>query len=290
MIIVNPSAHHVSNSSLPEADHPLYDVSTNYALDDMVSHNGVNYKCTVEGTQGIEPAADSPNWSDQGAVNRLKAFDGGLNTASEATDILNYTINATGLINAIALLRLDASQVEVVVTNAQDQEVYRKNVKTAAVGVTNLKDYLLTGYSRIKDVVLLDIPSVVNSTIQINITGSNINLGMVVMGYKKTIGSTQNGFASGIRDFSKTVRDKNTGHVELKQGNFFKKRRLNMRIERSQYSSVERYLTDIRATPSLYIVSQNDADIYVFGYYTNFNLVGTNSKVAFCSINLEGLI
>ena len=62
------------SSTIPENDHPAWDVETAYTTGDDVIHDHRIWRA-LESTTGDEPTAEATEWQDRGPTNRFAMFD-----------------------------------------------------------------------------------------------------------------------------------------------------------------------------------------------------------------------
>ena len=98
----------------------------------------------------------------------------------------------------------------------------------------------------------------------------------------------QQGVRLGIQDYSRKERNE-WGDVVLKQRAFATRVTFQMLVENKQLDNTYRLLTELRATPCLWIGSSDFNSLSVFGFYNNFDISIAYSVYSECSIDIEGL-
>ena len=135
-----------------------------------------------------------------------------------------------------------------------------------------------------------DIPSYPNATLRIDVTSSGTAyIGAFIFGSARSIGiGVQQGVRLGIQDYSRKERNE-WGDVVLTQRAFAKRASFQILVENKQLDNTYRLLTELRATPCLWIGSSDFNSLSVFGFYNNFDISIAYSVYSECSIDIEGL-
>jgi hypothetical protein len=111
MRIIEPIAINdtiLTDSNVPEDDHPEWDASTSYLAGDKVIVISTHriYEA-LQATTGDDPATDDgTNWLDIGATNRYRAFDGSIEGQTVQASSIQYEFTLTGNFGGLALLNI----------------------------------------------------------------------------------------------------------------------------------------------------------------------------------------
>lgn len=124
-------------------------------------------------------------------------------------------------------------------------------------------------------------------------SSSQLEIGSIILGGSLTdIGSTDYGLNAGIVDYSKKDTDV-FGNTIFTQRSFSKKLSCRVMLLNTTLSSVTRLLYNIRATPSVWIPTDEttlkDA-LSVFGYYKDFSISIEHPVHSYCNLEIEGLV
>jgi hypothetical protein len=92
----------------------------------------------------------------------------------------------------------------------------------------------------------------------------------------------------GIKDYSRKETNE-WGDVVLTQRSFAKKAQVPLSLDPAQIDALYDYLSGLRATPALWIVSDQYTSSVVYGYYQDFEILITYKDIADCNLTLEGL-
>jgi len=128
-------------TDVPETDYQEWLVGTNFTAGDycIVAAQHKIYRALVNVTGGSSPEIDilaaTPKWQEVGATNRWKPFDTVVN--SQASQITSTTwVLQPGLIDSIAVLNMDATDVQIVLADQDGNLVTNGTAWTGATGTT----------------------------------------------------------------------------------------------------------------------------------------------------------
>jgi len=156
--------------------------------------------------------------------------------------------------------------------------------------VDNWYDYFYKDYILLSEAIFENIPVYTRTRITVCVVGDIVKCGIVFAGSSTRIGTTQYGASAGIIDYSKKETDEFGTTTFIKRA-FSKRMNVNLILPSSDLFRVQRILSDIRATPCVWIGS--DADIYksliMYGYYKDFSLEIPYPEYSYCSLQVEGL-
>lgn len=285
---------------------PVWAVGTTYALGAIVTVLGATqrrYESLEAGNLGNDPTTSPLKWLDLGATNRWRMFDGGTSTLTTNPDLITVAVHSTQYINAIALFNVGATEVEV--------KVYRDALLLHAMNVDLRVTadssswyayfYGSTGeaFDAIRDFVDLSIPGGYGQRVEMKFTrtGEDVEVGLIVVGRQQKLGDTMFGSRIGITDYSRKDVD-DFGNFTVTERRFSKRAELDVMVRTPDVSKVQRALSQIRATPTVYVGSdwadasrENPAyeETIVYGYYRDFMVVLDTAGISTCSIEIEGL-
>jgi hypothetical protein len=235
--------------------------------------------------------ADPPEWTDIGAINRWKMFDGKVGTQTTNTNSIDVTIAPSEIVNSLAMLNIEAKEMLVTVTDSVDGEVYRKELDLADIGVLDWWEYFFLAYEYISDVTLTDLPSYSGADINVVLdnTGGTAKFGELVAGTSQYLGEAQFGSSVGILDYSRKTTD-DAGIITIQPRAFSKRIDFDIVLDTTTVSAVQRFLAKYRSDALVWIGDDNIEAMIVYGFYRNFSIVLSNPTVSACSIQVEGLI
>lgn len=303
-LVVNVS---VNGGSGTPADWKIsygWDVGAAYLAGDQVqlstTDNHRIYKALVNVTGGSSPEIDVlaavPKWQKVSATNRWKAFDTKVGTQTSRATSITYTITPGEVVDAMAILNLDAVTVQVVSTDPAEGEVYNETIdllSTVITGGSPVYDWYTYFFSAIfkrVDVVFLDIPPYLNAVFNITITytGGTALVGGTVMGVQTNLGETQYAPSIGIHDNSIKEQDP-FGVWSVTERAFSKKMTCDILIESASIADVQNLLASYRATLLVWIGQEDYPSLIIYGFFKDFNIVIGYPTFAICNVEIEGL-
>ncbi len=277
-------------SNLDLNDYPIYSATTTYNLGDKVTYNNLNYEATASAVIGSQPDQSPASWLGIGATNRTAPFDEVVGTVAVNEFEINYQIAPLDLVSVIALLNIQGQSVTVTMTDAIAGQVYSRTLSLSNSAVGDWHSYFFSPYEN-KDIAIFDdLPAYAGAVIDITILSSaTVKLGTLVAGYALNIGKAQLGLSLGITDFSRKEVGR-FGNTRLLKLDFSAKHSALLTIPSAQVDRVYKQLSGLRATPCLYLVTNQYTATSVYGYYYDFSIVIQSSLQSTCSLELRGLI
>ena len=111
-----------------------------YSQEEQVIKNHVVYESLTNNNRNNDPETDTTNWLEIGPTNRWACFDGTIGNQSTQAESMTYIL-APGAVDAIALLNLESSSVEIDVVDEDDDLVTNGSAWTGATGTTEPDDW-----------------------------------------------------------------------------------------------------------------------------------------------------
>lgn len=297
MKIIRPLAVDASNltSNIAEDDGPEYSAAATYALGAVVinaSGSGAThhaYESLAAANQGHE-LSDLAWWLDLGATNKFKMFDQVNGTATQSgTGTIDVTVAATNRTDGLALLGLDATQVQVIVTQSGVTLYDQTYDLRADTGITSWYDWFFQEVEFTTDLVLTDLPPNSGTHIRVIITGTGTAAcGTMVLGQVRDLGSTPVGARGGITDYSRKVTD-DFGNVTLVERGYAKRWSFQPLIEKAQVDPLFRILAQYRATPIIWIGAEEYQSTYIYGWVRDWAVEIAYPNHSLLSLEIEGL-
>ncbi len=236
--------------------------------------------------------SNPPTWIRVGKINRFRMFDFVIGDATTRADSVDVTITPGTLVNAIAAFDLDARSATITMTDPIEGVVYTKTLALLDnQDVTDWYGYFFAPIQRIGEFVLTDLPSYIGAAIQVVFanTGGTARVGELVLGAQKSLGVSLMNVTIGIEDFSRKERDA-FGNFQIVERRFAKLLDCDVFVENSRIASALKQLTDVRASPAVYIADENKLETLVLGFYRNFSVLRTGPITSEMSIEIEGLV
>ena len=92
----------------------------------------------------------------------------------------------------------------------------------------------------------------------------------------------------GIQDYSRKERSE-FGDVMLVERAFAKRASFSLLLTADEVDSFHQFLSEVRATPCLWIGSRRYESTTLYGFYKNFDIVISYFNYSDCELELEGL-
>jgi hypothetical protein len=273
--------------------YPTWSSATTYAKDAFVDYGTFIYQSLVNSNLNKQPDISPADWLLIGPDNVHAMFDNQVSTQTTSTSPLNVTVNPGRAINSAAFINLTGTQLVVTMTDgAGGPTVYTRTENLDGSVVEDWYDYFFGEFDQKTDVVLTDLPSYINGRISMSLTGTgSVKIGLFTYGTVYTLGLTQYGASSGITDYSVKQTD-DFGNTTFVQRAYSKRMEASLFVENIQLNKTQKILTDVRATPCVWIGSQDSRfnPLIVFGFYKQFSTTINYPTYSLCSLEIEGLI
>ena len=288
----------LSSSNITEDDYAEWAVGTTYSVGDKVIVIGTThrvYESLVGSNLGNDPTTDDgTNWLTLGATNRWKAFDRKIGDPVTNTTSIEYVLSdANSNITSVALFGLKGISANVTVTDATEGEVYNETI--SLIDNRNIVDwytYFFEEQVQKEQAQWLDIPPYVGSDVQVTVTdnvGDTAELGQLVLGFLSSLGVTSYGTAISIEDFSRKETDAFGNFIVVERA-FSQLADFDVKFETANARKIQRTLAALRATPVVYIGSEDTAyGTTIYGFYRRFDLTLDGPSLSFGAIEVEGL-
>lgn len=286
----DPAVHLISSNATEP--NPAWSSATNYALDAVVSYNYRLYRSLVANNLNKVPSTSIIEWVDIGPTNIYAMFDSEINTATTKTSPLTVTI-APGIVNSLGLFGLIGESVTITMTNgAGGATVYNKTISLNGTVIADWYQYFYEPTLQLSELVVTDIPPYANGRITISITSatSSVAVGILSVGTVYDLGATQFNPEVGIIDYSKKETDAN-GKTSFVKKAFSKRMQATMMLDNGQLNKVSAILNDLRATPCIWIGSDDPTYnvLLIYGFYRDFSITIPYAAKSLCSLEVEGL-
>lgn len=270
--------------------------ATTYPKDAIVIYGTRKYISLQASNTNKQPDLTSSVawWSDYGPANRYAMFDSTISTGTTANLTMTVVLQPGAAIDSLALINLDCDVVKITVRNgAGGPIVYEYTGGLSGTTVTDWYQYFFYDpLLKRTQLVFSGIPPYVNCHITLEFTSSTVmSVGECVFGTLTEIGMTQFGASAGITDFSKKNTDE-FGTITFVERAYSKRLSAQVLVRNSQLNRVQQLLYSLRATPSVWIGSDNSAfeeALIVYGFYKDFSMDISYPDHSMCSIEIEGL-
>lgn len=268
-----PGANTLLSSNVAVTIHPQWLIGTNYALNAIVSSQGVskgefqamsvNTGKDPEDPLNIYDATNNPTgaWKFLGTQNRFKAFDQYFDTQITNAGTIAMTVSAYGA-HALYLGNIDAIDVTISVID-NDSSLTIEGPTTIGV-ITEPTTHEEYGFGDWIDETQGNITYErttltrnISFVVTINGGAGTAKLGIFVTGMVREIGNTQWGLELSSLDYSSIVTDTSTGATFLSKGNNVKTLSPRLMADTAQVEAYYRTLTKIQGQPIVLIDDLN---------------------------------
>jgi len=279
---------------------PTWASGTSYSVDDEALQDDAIWVNLIAGsgkdpsiwnTDNQKDAADQ-HWRYKQPDNRSAMFVGGTTTSTEAATPLTVVFEPGSYANAVLVKGLFGATVSLVVEDTATSTVVYDS------GAVSLDETLITNWYEyffedtvIKDYIVFEgIPpySTSRMTLTISAGSGNVSCAVCSFGNLYDIGEAKYGASVGIMDFSKKVTD-DFGNTRIESGKFADTMEATLTMDRGMFSKVKRLLSDLRATPCGWILSESDSAVF-YGWATDFSLSIEYPTYIECRLEVEGLV
>lgn len=283
------------SSSVPENDFPEWSATTNYAVGARVIRAARHeiYERLIAGTTSTVPELDKINWVYVSRTNRWKMFDQGNSSSTTSSTTLSVVIKPLKLINTIAALNVVGGEIRFRVVHPELGTVYDETrALDGRILAPTWFNYFFDPLSFFSQFIALNVATFGTTvTIFIDVTPLKgvASIGTFLMGSAAQYGDgVQYGARVGIVDYSRKETDQ-FGETLLVQRAFSKRAEFEVWLDAKQTDSLIAKLTSIRATPTLFVATEQYESTTIYGIYKDFDTVLSYPDKNILSIQLEGL-
>ncbi len=271
-----------------------YNGATPYAKDDEVNYLNSIYVSLAAANTGHQPDLEPTWWIRKSANNTYSMFDEFVNTQTTQAPPLIVEVDPGGMFNSVSFFNLTGVKTITVVVNdgVAGPEVYNETFDLDDTTIIDWYMYFFEPYDLRTDFIIQNLPPYTNGVLTVTFTGdAGVAVGNMVFGNIYQLGQTQYGVNFGIRDYS-TKAANSFGITTFTQRAFSKRMEANIYVNNADLRFVQKLLQDLRATPSVWIGSDEEGyDVLsVYGYYRDFNIEIPYPNNSFCRLEIEGLI
>lgn len=260
---------------------------------DFYTYRERNYLALSENNDrpDLGAAAITPTWLDLGVINPLRMTDGKVGSATVAPGVLNISVASETLIDGVALLGITATTVRVQVRGPSGAlyDSGEQSLRDSSM-ITGWYDFFFSRRGLRRDFVVTDLPPYRGGTLSITLHNADgdVRVGELVVGRVRRIGDLLFGAKFGIDDWSKKERNE-FGAFDVIERGFSKRGDYSVSILTSQLAFINSLLAGLRATPVVYIGSEQFEASVIYGYFRRFELDHQGPVHSLCRIEIEGL-
>jgi hypothetical protein len=237
------------------------------------------------------PSLEEDYWLDVGATNRWKMWDGSVNSQSTRADEIEVVLQQSERVNAVALLNISASEVNITVTDPTDGVVYDETTDLVwDSGVADWYAYFFEPIIRRTDFIATDLPAYATAQVTVTLTdtGDTVALGEMVLGLSREIGSARYGSTVSIQDYSIKEED-DFGNFTVLERAYARRASFPVWVEGTFTDELVRLLTQYRATPVVWVGIDHLQSTFIYGFFRDFQVEIAYPTVSLCSLEIDGL-
>lgn len=288
----------LTDSNLSETDYAAWNSGTTYAVGDRVILTSTHkiYESLQNTNTNHDPVTESTWWIEVSPTNKWKAFDTSSTTQTLAGGIsppvISYDFELGQAVNCVAFLNVTScNTITIIMDDPVYGIVYNEEVNLARIPLSSDWWAWFFGQRREKNQhVALDLPSYPNATISVTLNGtSDLGVGIIMFGQQQSFSlGMQYGARLGIQDYSRKETN-DFGDTVFVVRAFAKRATYDVMLENDELDQFQNYLSNIRATPCLWVGSNEFEATTIFGFYKNFDILLNYPNHSECSLDIEGL-
>lgn len=283
------------SSSVPETDFAAWSAATTYALAAKVIYkHRIWESLQASNLNKVPDAVGSTWWLDIGPTNQWAMFDGQTSTATKAIGSLTTTVLPGRAVNGAAAIGVTGIQSAKAEMFDGATLVFTQTKTVDNTFISNWYEYFFEPYDVQTELIFGPMPPYASATVRLTLTGSTgstpVGCAAFSVGSTVEIGEVQAGAGAGIVDYSRKETD-TFGTTTLVRRNFAKRTNYDMLVENSQLRRVFSTLAELRATPAVWIGSDDYklSPLVVYGFYKDFSINIAYRSFSTCSLEIEGL-
>lgn len=249
------------------------------------------YTAVINNTGNDPTIDDGTNWTLTSYTNRFKMFDGVVQSQTVFAGGITVELTPAAYTNSLALINVDAATVDVVMTSTADGEVYNESYSlTSYSGINNWYLYFFTPIERVTELVITDLPSYLDATIDvaINDTG-DAKCGELIIGNVYEIGDSLHGANLGIIDYSVKNTNATTGEITIAPGAYARRSQIDVLCSTMETPFIYNFLSSIRSTPVVWVADSNNGATVIYGYFREYNVILSDYTNSLVNLQIEGL-
>ena len=203
------------------------------------------------------PGADPLTWLDLDPANTQAMFDRFVSTQTTAASPLVVVLQPGTYTSNIALLNLvgTSATVEMLVSGTP---VYTATIDLQGAEIASWWDYYFAPDEQITRLVLNDLPMHIGHQLRITLTGTgNVAIGQCIYGTRQDLGALQYGATASVIDYSRKTTD-DFGVTTFVERDYADEFGGQLSVENTQLNRIKRILRKLRATPTVYVGSDDD--------------------------------
>lgn len=278
----NGTAYTTGDRVIKAAEHLVYEALTD--------HTGTDPTGDVDSATGI-----GTNWIRVGATNRHKPFDGFIAQAASQANEIRYTLTPGELCDGLALFGVDAAEVQLIVTDPQEGEVY--NETKSLISDVNIVDWYAWFFSPLQldeEILFADLPPYPDASFEVIVTnpGGTVEIGQIILGQDYQLGTTTTKTSLSTEDFSTFERDTFGRVSNIVERPYIRIIDFDFAIVTDNTRFIERLISAQRAKAAVYYTDPEKQGLgtLVFGKARPLSVNLVSSNTSYATLEVEGFI
>tara|TARA_R110000868_G_scaffold25149_4_gene98226 strand:+ start:2793 stop:3698 length:906 start_codon:yes stop_codon:yes gene_type:complete len=285
------------SSNVPETDYAAWSGATAYVAGNRVivvaTHSVYE---AVGATTGDDPTTDDgTNWVRAFATNRWRAFDSNVNQLVSNSLTVEYIIETDAFIDGIAFFELNASEVRVKVRDTTAALIYDETKAVIDTGeIINWLTFYIWEPEFAREMTFSDLPAYLGYTVEITVDGDSgtAQVGQIVLGRIRTIGTMMAGTEVGFVDYSTKERDATFGTITIVEREAARFADFSFFMPVDDEYRVIRIIQSLRAKATVWYLDDETAQkgTTIFGILGDrLNIPLASRGISVANIRIEGI-
>ncbi len=260
-----------SNISSSESGISAWDKDTDYAIGDVVQGATDTNKLyrALQASKSVKPEDDvninsgiGSRWMDYGATNYYRAFDALSSSKCSHASKISYKFK-TSDVNVLMLGNVDASEVNIKVTKADDDGNYTivlldVTESLQARMVYDWYDWTYAKSERVRNYFKI-LPMGFDTQLEVTLTGTNISVGHIVYGQGISVGLSLANPAPTTSNRSITAKSRDEwGNIVTRRKIRYKRMTINCMIDSIAIDTIQDRIERFVDTPCVFVGDERD--------------------------------
>jgi hypothetical protein len=262
-----------------------------YALDAYKVHNGRLWKSTKNSNTSEPGVTNDVDWTDFGATQRLRPFNGFIQQPASFTTEMSWTFTVAARVTHLVIFAPRAGTVRVVGKRPSDSAVVYDDTQFATRTSRSFYAYHWSPISRKSSLIFEAIPSYSGMEFTVTFSsgaGNAISVGAICCGFATPRATVTTGSGLGIE--SRSIKETSISGVPNIVP-FSPSRIVSFQViaDIGESDDIYNTLSDLEATPSVYFMKNGgDYGLVTYGLFDDFFLTFPNSVKSEFILEIRG--
>ena len=263
-----------------------YNAGDEVVMDDFGLHV---YKSVVDSNLGNNPThVGTIKWNKELSSNKAAMFDKVVGTTTKSTNSITLIIQLNDFADTVAILNIDKVEEIKITSLVNEQEVWSDAKKTYSRVLNSWNDVWFKAHKSVTSAVFNHLPKYKNQQLKIELIGSDISVGTILVGSRERLGISQWDFTTNFRSFSKITESKGVFSIN-KVAPKARVLELKVRIEPARVASVELLLESLESEIVFWQLEERFERTLILGIFKSFKHNYSNELFAFNTLKIEGV-